>query len=312
MIILTISFAILTSFVCSTSFSKELTFPSKEFSVETVESGIQGVYIGKNELIAIPYEKPFILKSKYDPKGINREQKFGLLTQMQRISLDGIESAARWHGIHLSTSGLLLLNGLDILAVFINQDLQLVSRHSIVWDRILPPSDSRGEATTWEIKDFRTRFRSEWQKLDGVKFSGMALLSENKERISYLIGTRLQSASIAIMQCPRDRPSACQIKRGCNVHFLKKVEANQLTGLAFHRASNTIALLEPKQNQIHLLNYQSCYHISQKTTIFLSKKLKESTGIFIDDNSFLWITTRTPDDYNNASIFGWDYKDWSI
>jgi hypothetical protein len=50
--------------------------------------------------------------------------------------------------------------------------------------------------------------------------------------------------------------------------------------------------------------------VSRRAALALPSKLKRLSGLAIDKDDRLWLTTETPDDYSNASVFAWDAKDW--
>ena len=289
----------------------QLPVPAKEQSFETAVQNIFGLHVDDVGLIAIPSFKNFLLMAPWsrDRKGVKLPH-FGSVLDMKRATVAGLQKHDRWHGLTRVGSEMLLINGWDMEAFRVAEDLTLLSRHTIVWDLIRPAADSRGDPTRAEILEFRQSFRKRLRKVDGERFVGLAHRSTSATWITYLVGTRIKGYPIAQMRCEVNNMSRCQITHGCFTETQKGFHSDSVSGLAFHPATRAVVLADKKNHQVHVFRFASCYHIPYQYSLELPSRIKPVRGVFLDREGKLWVSSSGRDDYANASVFMWKPDQW--
>jgi hypothetical protein len=254
--------------------------------------------------------------SKFDPLGTSREKVFTPIVSMERFTVVKDDALAPdWRGMDQTPERQLFFDGKEL--AWIESDPKTMTeilRRSIPWDMIRPPRDSRGEPTTVETKALRAQLKKVWTQTLGLKVSGIARIPggwvKSGVKTPYLLASRLKGFSLILMECDPKELSLCQVSRQCYLEGASQLEPASVTGLAVNQKTKMIYIGDSKNHMIHGFKFSSCYHVPRISRIVLPQKIKAINNLFIDDDERLWVTTSSPDDYLNASIYFWPPGFW--
>lgn len=291
----------------------QLPDPEPFAQMETPSRGVSNLFITKDTILTVPLEDKGFYESSFDPRQQIREKRFPPLAQIRQVLAKEKGLSGIWQSVHKEPYGFLMFDGVQLVIAKADTKGTIIEKHSLAWDFIRPPKDSRGEATDLETSKFRGNFKKNMEaKADQIKFVGLSEKSASeKNETVYFAGTRIKGFPIVEISCLKDEPAKCQTTRGCFVHLDKDFSPEDLTGIAFSKKDKKIFLATKNDHILRVLKYQSCYHVQLEAMIALPKKLKTLSGVFIDEEGHLWVSTFTPDDYANATIFSWDRSIWN-
>lgn len=327
----------------------ELPFPPEAHSLETLERSVTAVYAGADRLLVLPFRKNFGLfvpfraaelhaksaSASAHAKGqvsspITRASVFGQLTDGQRLPiLADQDLAPDWRGVdeilpeatdaHLHPAAkLLLVGGEDFMLVEADAStLKEITRRVVPRDLIKPARDPRGEPTAPVIASLRRSFSKAWGATPGIRVAGLARipiswkLGHDKRR--YLAALRVPKYPLVMVECDLVEPSSCLIARHCNLEGAADLEPISISGIGLSQQDGKrLAVIgDARQHRLHIFNFQSCYHVPRIATLKLPARLRPPTNIHVDQSNGLWITTRRPDDYLNASLYFWPRDAWN-
>ncbi len=299
--------------VISFGFKNSLEFPAEKDSILSLEPAIANIVVQKNRIILLPAYKIFTVMINKNLALKTREERFGKLIQMQKKEIPRTESFQNFTaGIPYEDDQYLLLDGEKLELFWLNKDDKFISKRSIIWDLILPPLDRGQEAADWLIKKLRTRF-TEHLKKSHVKIVGLAPLKDpqNKE-LTFLASTQIPGYPFVLLSCDKLNVNNCQIKRACSLDG-PLLNSSSLWGLSVDEKKEktpTLFVLDQKKHKILLFHYFSCLHIEPFKEVSLPQRLYTPSGLFIDENDHLWVTTLKPDDFLNASVYMWEASQW--
>lgn len=290
-------------------------------SLETLERKVVAIGEGASGLIIAPEREHFVITTAFSPGGSTRESVFGKLVENKRVVVDKTERFD-WRGFFPLAAGNEKGEGRRVLAfegtrlVFFELDagsLTEIVRRAVPWDHIKPPRDRGGEPTSGETAGFRAAFKKAMRAVKGTKVTGIAQVPEawiKNNKTNYLLLSRLQKFPLLLAECSKETPSQCMVTRGCSLEGFKGSAIESLAGIGVRSDRREIVLGDPPARRLHILKFDSCYHVAYKESIALPEKIKTLTNISIDRENRLFVTTETPDDYLNASLYFWNKDQW--
>ncbi len=229
----------------------------------------------------------------------------------------GAFKGADWRGMAVTADGerALLLDGFEVVLHEASpQAMQWVLSRTPPWDRIRPPRDRGGEATSGETAELRAAFKRAFLATPGLKAAGIAPLpaawNERKGVTSYLLALRVAKFPLVLMECSVSEPSACQIVRQCLLEGAQDLAPEAVTGIAVSAARRLVLIGDGKGRRLVGFKFTSCLHVARERDYALPKQLKELTNIVVDTRDRLWVTTGRPDDYLKASVYVWPKALW--
>lgn len=295
---------------------KVLSFPPEAQTLETLSRSVTALYLDGERLITMPEGQRFAMVSSFKPQGENREKAFGPLTSTQRLQVVKEESPIPdWRGIALNEDRILFLDGSEFSWIEAeNKGMSEVLRRSIPWDRIRPPRDSRGEPTTIETKQLRLQIKKAWDRVLGLKATGVAAIPASwvgtKGKHTYAIALRIKEFQLVIMECSSKEPSSCMLARQCYLEGVPDLTAEAIAGIGVSTKQKLILIGDRKARMIHIFRFDSCFHVPRVRQLHLPDKIKELNNIHVDHEDRLWLSTKSPDDYLNASVYYWPSHQW--
>lgn len=294
----------------------KLQFPDQKSSWMTLNHEIQGVYQFDQTQVLLPTNKTFVIFNQLEerlPKKTNFKEPF---KYSKRHFVKGIKNSF-FVGYFKHPHGHLLFDGKTFTMFFVSYDFEIISKHSIRYDKIKPPRDKGGEAPWQDISQFRKRFIKAYQASKPLKAAGLTSFSQtwSKSHSSFLISTQIPNFPVLKMQCQIDNPSNCRISRACYTSNISNKTIKGLSGIAYRsdqkKGGPPILLLGSQHNnKVLKFHYHSCQNISYKLSMQLPSKIKKIGGISIDSNNNLWVSSLIKDDYYNASLYTWPAKMW--
>lgn len=295
---------------------RELPFPSEVQSTDALSRSVAAIHQKDGKLMALPEGHGFVMVSPFDPKGVSREKVFAPLVNMERFAFGKEDAPAPdWRGMDQVTDRQLFFDGREL--AWIESDPKTMSeilRRSIPWDMIRPPRDSRGEPTSVETKALRSKLKKIWSQTLGLKVSGIARIPgswvKSGKRTAYVLASRLKGFPLMLMECDAKEPSLCQVSRQCYLEGAAELEPAAVSGVAVSSKNKMIFIGDSKNHMIHGFKFGSCYHVPRVTRKVLPRQLKTINNLFIDSDDRLWVSTSSPDDYLNASIYFWPQGVW--
>lgn len=298
-----------------------LPWPDESQSIETLERSITAIFLADGRgvrsgtVVAMPFRKPYATVHPFTAEATTRETRFGKLTDGQRLTVMDQGAAIDWRGMDEVDGKALLLSGEDLVLV----DADVVSmkettRRSVAWDLIKPPRDPRGEPSTAQVQDLRRRFKKAYQATTGVRVSGMARLPEEWARTkgvrSYLLASRIPGFPLLLMECQKDEPSSCVLARACNLEGAASLKPSAVTGIAVSAERKLVLIGDSAHQRLDAFRFNSCYDIPKKAEVDLPARVKGLVNLYVDGGERLWIASKAPDDYLNASVYFWPKTAW--
>ena len=279
--------------------------------------------IGK-KIVSFPNRGDFFLNTNYRADAPKKTLGFskleGDISDSMRNSLPKIMSRVAVRGYRESSrDSILILDGIGLkMYALDNTDLSFISQHDIVADRIRPAADSRGEPLTNEIFSFRQQFIKSFNSVapNKVKFNSMRLIPSRwkRGRSQYIVSTNIPGFPLLTIHCSSKNLTNCTIDRGCFVDgmrsFKNKDKSLNLRGLGISEKRKSLVLADAEKNELLLMRYHSCHHIALLRKIKLPKELKPVTGVMVDKNENLWISTSDYDLKTDSSLYVWPATKW--
>lgn len=286
-------------------------------SAETIERHVIAIgRINSGLLLGTQHER-FIFTTPFNPDQTTREGVFGKMVDSKRTTISDKETFD-WRAF-FPLSGkhenrVLALDGTRLAFIELDaKNFSEIARRGMPADHIKPPRDRSGEPTTAETKEFRAEFSNAMRKLSGTIVTGAARIPDDwmrNGRTNYLMHSRLPRFPLLLATCSRNEPSQCIVERGCNLEGYKGTPTEQLAGIAIKAEKREVVLGDPIARKLHVLKFDSCFHVPYRSSIGLPDSLKKLTNIFVDEDGRLFVSTDQPDDYLNASLFYWRKDQW--
>lgn len=317
MAVIMTSLPVMASAKSGKSATTALAVPDAAHSLETLHRSVTAIGRFGDRLITLPTAMLFAIDTPMRGFGKSRQDTFGAITDSVRkpVLPDDAKKLQTidWRGVDIVDHKALLLNGTEMAVVEADATtLKMVARRSVPWDLIKPAADPQGEPTRPEIADTRVDFKKQLIRTLGTKFAGMARLPaswfKSKQR-AYLVATRIPSFPLLVMECGTDDPSACMITRQCNLAG-DKPETGAITGIAISAAQRLVVIGDSAKHRLVGYAWRSCFDVRQARSWTVPKQLRALGNIAIDADETLWVATKVPDDYLNASVFAWPKGTW--
>ena len=306
--------AVLSTTLLAKTELKNLSEPLPEASLETAIKEISGIAVIDDKIALLPEGKALILSVNWSPSGKTRETAFGPIEAQTRrtliATLGGTDLVGADYINRQTGSRWLALDGTEVSVREISTpEFNEVSKRSVAWDLIKPPSDRGGEPTRVETVELRARFKKSWLKTPGRKIAGWARRKGNEKHegiASYLLATKIPGFPVIEMRCGQgEEPSSCLMTRACFVDGAGDLHSSAITGIGFSAKSKRVFIGDSKGRKVHVFRFESCFHIVKVGELALPEKLKKLSNVFVDQADRLWLTTEAPDDYLNASVYYW-------
>ena len=293
---------------------QELPSRSALTSMETADSSIRGLLTAGKDIYLMPSNSQYVLKTQYDLKEKDPLKRFSDLGKTTRHKLPNIFRDGQFTGMSILQNKMLLLDGKMMnTATFDLATMELVSKHSIVYDLLRPPPDRGGEATKKETAELRTGFVKSMTKVLGNPVNGMAELPKSwwpSKKPSFLLLSAAASYPFLIMECTSDDLSRCMISRACFAKGVPAADQESLRGLAIHKTKKLVMVGNAKKHRVEFFKFSSCMNISKLYSRKLPPRIKNISSVHLDADNSLWIASTKKDDYFNASVFFWAPKEW--
>ena len=283
-------------------------------SLETIERQVYAVGRTASGLMIAPDRENFVITTPFTASGTSRELTFGKILDSKRVPIGDKSELYEWRSFFALENRVLAFEGRLLLLVELDgTTLAEIIRRPIQWDTVRPPRDRGGEATTLETSQFRAAFKKAMNSMKGLKSSGIAPIPKswiNNGKNNYLMLSRLERFPLLLLECDEQTPSSCVVTRGCNVEKKFKTKVDDLRGIGISAERKEIVVGDPIAKQIHAFIFNSCYSIQHTASRALPKKIKTLSSLMVDSEERLFITTDTPDDYLNASLYFWNNAEW--
>lgn len=295
---------------------KPLEFAKVLYFQPSIEGDIGPIVLDGETLLSTPFHGDFYLKTKFNDKAKDSAKAFDIgkndLSQSERIPFGERVGPGDWVGVTKDRDRLLWLDGKSMRVVAI--DLKAGEApfvQTVVVDKIKPASDSRGEPTRFEVTNSRNLFVKGFRKRIDRELvaDGFVKLPEEWQKDTsqqFLMATTIPGFPLVTVGCPADHPGYCAVERQCFVHGGPDLQKVTMAGLAVSADKKMIVLGDSQHHRLLVYKFTSCFHIPFVKEIPLPKQLKQLRNLMIDSKDRLWISSRFPDDYNNASVFVWD------
>jgi hypothetical protein len=288
--------------------------PELPQSLETIERKVYAVGRTPSGLMIAPDRENFVITTPFISSGTTRELTFGKMLDSKRTVIGDKSELYDWRAFFPLENRVLAFEGrLLTMVEFDSTNLTEIIKRSIQWDKVKPPRDRGGEATTVETSQFRAAFKKAMNATNGLKSSGIAPIPKswiNNGKTNYFMLSRLERFPLLLMECDIQTPSSCVVTRGCNVEMKFKTKVSDLRGIGISETRKQIVVGDPIAKEIHVFKFNSCYSIQHTISRALPKKIKTLSNLMVDSEERLFITTEGPDDYLNASLYFWNNSQW--
>ncbi|MBM4253380.1 MAG: hypothetical protein FJ146_15535 [Deltaproteobacteria bacterium] len=293
--------------------SEKLSEPTPESSLETAIKEISGIAVVDDKIVLLPEGKAMFLSLNWQKNGKNREGVFGPIEHQVRRPLPAGIGESDLVGADLVGTRWLILDGTEFsIREVATADSSEVTKRTVAWDLIKPPADRGGEPTRVETAALRAQFRKNWMRSPGRKITGWAKREgsgKKNDGSTYLLATKIPGYPVLEMRCGAgDESSSCILTRRCFVEGADDLKPAAMAGIGYSTKTKLVYLGDSAQRKIHVLRYDSCFHIVKVGELKLSDKLKQLSNVYVDAGDRLWLTTRAPDDYLNGSVYYWQLK----
>ncbi len=316
--------------------TKTLSMPSRAASLETISASINSFALGKEELVLFLENKDFFITHPFHGQKANREESFGRLIEGKRIPLPTQVKNFYKPYILQNENKWVLLDGDKAEIVYLSPSYDVLLRKSLILDLLKPAADRYGEPSAFEVDKTRKQFLSALNQVEknaSLKFSGIASFPnawishkklpsklkrpqpenssedwlKDRSTSQFLLMTRIPGFPLLTLSCGSEG-FGCKVERTC---YLSGLEAKaQLSGIAVSQKRKLLLVGDEKNKKIYLFNTTSCFQMNQVGTLNLPERLKELSSVYVDTDDNLWVSTRHPEDYENASLFRWDKTQW--
>jgi hypothetical protein len=292
--------------------TKLLSIPQRNSSLETIERGIISFSVAKDKIVLFPDKKPFLITHPYFGIKDTRENSFGKIVDGKRIPLPSGMFDFSSASILSYKDSYLVLEGELIEVSLFSKVFDLVTKRSVAWNIIKPPMDRNGEATAFEIARMQALFAEKFKQTNGWKYTGLTQAPVSwpaaAGKIRYLIPTRMPKFPLLSMVCDSEDASQCVMERACYARDLNIYSS--LAGIAVSQKRNLVLVGDESTKVISLLRFDSCYSIKKVGEILLPERIKSITDVQVDEEDGLCVSSREPDDYDNASLYRWSAAEW--
>lgn len=293
------------------AWTRKLEFPQKEDTIETIHRSILDLIKTEKGTFFLPEEQKYLI---FRDPNIKISPKSNLqFTDSSRIPLISANRESSWTAFEQYNDHLLLLDGATMSMSYLSQDLkETISMHTLVFDLIKPPRDSRGEAAPFETKELRSKFLKSLHRTKSPKLVGLkrAPKLDTTTKFRFFASTRIQDYPLITIECSKDSPSQCALDRACFVEDMPSIDSNSLSGLAYDPENKFLLLVDINKHRVLVLHFQSCFHTVYIGQITLPEKIKQIIGVALDEEQNLYILSRFIDDYYNASVYRFNKSRW--
>ena len=261
----------------------------------------------------------FFVESRWFSERNDPTLQFGSLksdtADMARVSFDGPQSASYWRSVSKHEKGQVFLDAMLGRVVLRGKRGLTTLPSEIILDRLKPARDSRGEPTNRETATLRSVFIKQYKSLDRNRLHYFSLIPLPKTWLSenshYLLQTDIPGFEVLKVQCQNKDGFRCIALRKCFVYGAKQSLLAGYRSMAVWEKKNLLLFAHPEKRRIDFFQYESCFHIAKiSKTLFIENKIQDPTAIFIDKKEGLWLGTKGPDNFENASIYRWPAKIW--
>ncbi len=301
----------LTAFAQGVGAIPVLPLPDEKNTLETLERRITGLSVNSDTLVIFPEQDQFMITLTYPGKVGSRSSFFGDLTLQERFPFE-LKGKRRWVGAYAFDDFLMVLDSINLQMLVVNSKTKKTLLESYVsWDLIKPARDRGGEATKDEIARTRANFRTAFRKNPQYAVSGMTFKEkDSRGTLQFLLASRVAGFPLLTMECRADTGDfySCQIARQCFVSA--SLKGVKLQGIGFSSARSLVVMGDVANSELIYFKFNSCYDVREVGRRKLPAQLKGLSGVAIDEDDNLWVTTRDPDDFLNASVFRWDKSTW--
>lgn len=298
----------------------ELALAPEERTLETLSRGLAAVGVAAGQFVALSSESGAerqAIVGTFDPSGKTRVATFGKLTDQTRreIFKDGeVPYQLDWRAVDLTTTRPLFLDGESLtLHEADPKTFASIMRRSIPWDLAKPPRDTGGEPTTPETELLRGQFKAAFRATLGVKAAGMAPVPPSwgsAKKRNYLMALRVKGFPLALVECDPDESSSCILTRHCRVEGAGDLAPEAIAGVGVRAKDRVVVLGDAKGHRLVYFKFHSCLHVSRRGERGIPGEIKDLSNVMVDADARLWLTTKRPDDYQNASLFYWPAGAW--
>lgn len=285
----------------------ELNLPEIDKSMEAIQEHITGILPFDSQLFLFSNQTPIFIKGSYSSTSKTRDGRFGAMSTWSRQEVRKVPLTTTFVGGIKLPKGFLFVDGRNLLTYYLDQDYQVNSSGSVIWDRIRPNKDSVGEAPKYETEQLRKKYIKEMSEADN-KVRSLAFKDKTKEYYNFYVLTGSNHSPLAEMKCLAEKPINCEISRQCQIP-LKAGKPNYLRGLAYDTKREMLAIGNLEDNSISYFKIGKCNGKQIVTSRKLNKKFKLVSSLYFDEQSTLWVGTEARDDYLNASVY--QFEKWN-
>lgn len=296
------------------SFAKTLKRPTVDSSLEANVIPVENFQVYANEILVFVPSRDEFMSHSYNPEGKTREEKFGTMLQTKKYQIkDDLKNFRPHFGVRMSDQ-YLLFDGVSLnTAVFDIAEKRIWRFGDIVYDLIKPHADHGGEATKLETSGLRKTFSSRVRKKTDLKLVSGTLVpqsvsSDSSSKVFEILAlTRIKGFPVVNLVCSKEDIARCRIQRRCRIPHL---DAEQTAGLGLNAKLKILAVGDVKTKKVHLYRFRSCNNIVYSRSLKMPEPFKTISGVDIDDQKNLWISTTRPDDFTKGSISFWPKSGW--
>lgn len=282
----------------------------------SIEAGLAGLFRRDKELISLPKEGDFYIRSKYDPTAKEADLAFGSLHSplegSERQSLAAGEKGKRLRAVLELDSYLLFLDSSRRqLLVWSETRKEWHPSADLILDQIRPPADRGGEPPASEIKRAQKTLQKEYRAAmaDPELLIGMTPLPKkwrDRDQSQFLLLLRLPRSPLLTVRCEGAHFSRCIAQRSCFVDGLTASELIDLRGVALNEAKNELWVGLPEKQKLLRLSLSSCLHVKVKERLSLDADMKRLSSLHFDAEGNLWVSLDEPSAKLSGSVFRWD------
>jgi hypothetical protein len=291
-----------------------LPLPDESRAALTIERSLYGAYVGSDFLFVFSGKSDHFVRMPLKSNAVDRETRFGKMTDHQRISIEGSRYPGDWRGAFQSGDRFVLLDAsmLQLLSIR-SKDYKSVMSSTVPADLLKPAADRAGEPTTLEIQRTRKQFANASRKIFGNRYVGFAEIPDSWKKgdtRDFLVASRIPGFPLLIMSCQKSDQMSCMISRQCFVAGGPRIDAKNLVGVAVDPATRRVFIGDAKTQSIRIFHFNSCFDIVYQKSLNLPKRLPKISNFSIDSTKRLWVTTETPDSFTDSNLFYWDSEQW--
>lgn len=305
---------VITLFMSSWVFAKAkaLPMPLIGASLDAPEQLVEGIIRYKNRVYLTYFGKDLIVRVPFNGITLDQKKSFGEFSESNRIQLNTAIKGRLWQGGDVVGGKLILVDGdLFQVAAFDEGNGLLINSRTIPWDTIRPAADRGGEATKSEKNLVRKAFKKAYTATPAPAVAGIAYDRHKwlgKDGHHFFVATNIHGFPLITLKCQKDDPSACVVDRACRLKG-KEIAANYIGGVAV-ASERQLYLLDSITKKLIWYAFDSCYEARRRGELDIPNQIKKPSDVYIDEENGLWISSRDPDDYYNASAYYWRKSEW--